>query len=165
MSNNHSVKKYNSNPDPLTGAPGAHPVGTGLGAAVGGATVGAVAGAVGGPVGTLVGAAVGAVVGGLTGKSLAEAIDPTAEDSYWRENYSVRPYVAQGASYQDYGPAYRFGVDAVTRYPGQTFEEIEPDMSHAWTTAGGSSMLGWSNAKHAARDAWARVNGNGTPNG
>ncbi|WP_342130286.1 hypothetical protein [Hydrogenophaga sp. OTU3427] len=165
MINKPSGDENNANRDPLTGAPGAHPVGTGLGAAAGGAAAGAAAGTVAGPIGTLVGAAVGAVVGGLAGKSLAEAIDPTLEDSYWRDNYSTRPYVARGASYEDYGPAYGFGVDAVTRYPGRTFDDIEPEMSHAWTTSGGVSMLGWSNAKHAARDAWNRVNGHGSPNG
>ena len=52
------------NADPITGEPGAHPVGTGLGA-VGGAATGATVGALGGPVGAVVGGAVGAVVGGL----------------------------------------------------------------------------------------------------
>ena len=56
------------NRDPITGAPGSHPVGTGLGAAAGGMAAGAAAGTVAGPVGTAVGAAVGAVVGGLAGK-------------------------------------------------------------------------------------------------
>lgn len=165
MNHTNSVDENSANRDPLTGAPGAHPVGTGLGAAAGGAAAGAAAGTVVGPLGTLVGAAVGAVVGGLAGKGLAEAIDPTQEDSYWRDNYSKRPYVARGATYDDYGPAYGFGVDAVTRYPGRAFDDIEPEMSHAWTTGGGASMLGWSNAKHAARDAWNRVNGHGNPNG
>ena len=52
------------NPDPITNAPGAHPIGTGIGAA-GGAVTGAAAGSLAGPVGTAVGAVVGAVVGGL----------------------------------------------------------------------------------------------------
>ena len=54
-----------ANPDPLTGTPGAHPVGVGTGA-LGGAAAGAGIGTVvGGPVGALVGGAVGAVAGGL----------------------------------------------------------------------------------------------------
>jgi hypothetical protein len=47
------------NADPISGEPGAHPIGTGVGAA-GGAAAGAAVGAAGGPVG----AAVGGVVGG-----------------------------------------------------------------------------------------------------
>ncbi len=149
----------NANRDPISGAPGAHPIGTGVGAALGGAAAGAAAGTVVGPVGTIVGAAVGAVVGGLAGKGVAEAMDPTQEDAYWRDNYSGRPYVERGSSYDDYGPAYGMGVDAVSRYPGRTFDEIEPEMSQQWTTGNGGSTLRWDSAKHAVRDAWNRVNG------
>ena len=66
-----------ANRDPITGTPGAHPVGTGVGAAAGGVAAGAAVGSVAGPVGTVVGAAVGAVAGGLAGKGVAEKIDPT----------------------------------------------------------------------------------------
>ncbi len=92
------------NRDPLSGEKGAHPVGVGLGAAGAGAA-GAAIGSVVGPIGTAVGAVIGAVAGGLAGKGMAEAIDPTIEDSYWRDNYSTRPYVAQGNSYDDFAPA------------------------------------------------------------
>ena len=54
------------NRDPITGAPGAHPVGTGVGAAAGVAT-GAAVGAIGGPVGPAVGAVIGGVIGGVAG--------------------------------------------------------------------------------------------------
>jgi len=76
--------------DPISGAPGAHPVGTGLGAAAGGAATGAAVGAVAGPVGALIGVTVGAVVGGLAGKGIAETIDPSAEAAYWREHPQSR---------------------------------------------------------------------------
>ena len=66
-----------TNRDPITGEPGAHPVGTGVGAAAGGIAAGAAVGSVAGPVGTVVGAAVGAVAGGLAGKGVAEKVDPT----------------------------------------------------------------------------------------
>lgn len=82
MTDNRDLRKPDTNPDPLTGAPGAHPVGTGLGAG-GGGIAGAVAGAtVGGPVGAVIGGVAGAVMGGLTGKGVAEAVNPTAEDAY-----------------------------------------------------------------------------------
>src|SRR6188508_2099662 len=90
------------NRDPITGAHGAHPVGTGLGAAAGGMAAGAVAGTVAGPVGTLAGAVVGAVVGGLAGKGVAEMIDPTAEEAYWARNYAGQPYYERGYTYADY---------------------------------------------------------------
>jgi phage tail tape-measure protein len=102
-------RNADANRDPITGAPGSHPVGTGLGAAAGGIAAGAAVGTVAGPVGTLVGAVAGAVIGGLAGKGIAESIDPTVEEAYWRENYASRPYVASGATFDDYGPAYRYG--------------------------------------------------------
>src|SRR3982751_4572243 len=64
-----------SNPDPITGAPGSHPIGTGIGAAGGGIAAGAAIGSFAGPVGTVIGAVVGAVAGGLAGKGVAEMID------------------------------------------------------------------------------------------
>jgi hypothetical protein len=155
MSND--IRNPDANRDPLSGAPGAHPVGTGIGAVVGGVAAGAATGTVAGPVGTVVGAAVGAVVGGLAGKSAAEAIDPTREHTYWRENFSGRDYVAKGSSFNDYGPAYDFGVIARSRYPGRNFDDVESNMSGDWTSSRGASSLGWDRAKLAARDAWNRV--------
>ena len=49
------VKEGDANRDPITKAPGAHPVGVGVGAAGGGAA-GAAIGSLAGPVGTAVGA-------------------------------------------------------------------------------------------------------------
>ncbi len=66
------------NRDPITGSPGAHPVGTGVGAASG-AVAGAAIGLVGGPIGSAVGGVVGAVVGGLAGKGVGEVVNPTGE--------------------------------------------------------------------------------------
>ena len=143
---------------PLTPGPlGAHPVGTGLGAAAGGAAAGALAGTVAGPVGTVVGAVAGAVVGGLAGNAIATSIDPTAEEAYWRENYSSRPYVTKGATYDEYGPAYRYGVDTYGRYEGRSFDQAEPELMSEWDRAKGTSRLTWENAKHATRDAWQRL--------
>jgi len=146
-----------ANRDPLTGAPGSHPVGTGVGAVAGGVAAGAAAGSVAGPVGTVVGAAVGAVAGGLAGKAIAEQVDPSAEDDYWRNNYASRPYVDSGSSYDDYGPAYSYGVNSYTSNPGRSFDDVEPTLSRDWDRARGSSSLGWERAKHATRDAWNRV--------
>ena len=113
-----------SNPDPLTGAPGSHPVGVGVGTA-GGAAAGAAVGAVGGPVGSAVGAVVGGVAGGLAGKGAAEAVNPTAEDAYWRSNYATRPYVTPGSTYDTYRPAYQYGWESYAQYEGRRFDEVE----------------------------------------
>jgi len=145
------------NADPITGAPGAHPVGSGLGAAAGGAAAGAAGGAVGGPVGVVAGAVVGGLVGGLAGKEIAEAVDPTAEDAYWRENYRSRSYVEPGEEYDQYAPAYRYGWESRARHGGRTFDEVEADLSSGWDKVRDKSRHGWDRARHAARDAWNRV--------
>src|SRR5438105_7388791 len=89
-----------ANRDPITGAPGAHPVGTGIGAAAGGMAAGAAAGTVAaGPAGTLVGSAAGAIAGGLAGKGIAEHFDPTLESTYWRDSFQRESYYQSGMTY------------------------------------------------------------------
>ena len=145
-----------TNPDPITGAPGSHPVGTGIGAAGAGAA-GAAIGSVAGPVGTAVGAAVGGIVGGLAGKAAAEAIDPTAEDAYWRNEYPRRPYADPDVDYDTYRPAYQYGWESRSRYHGRRFEDVESELETGWGKAKANTRLGWEKAKHATRDAWDRV--------
>ena len=157
MSNPATLRATDTNRDPITGEPGAHPIGTGVGAALGGAAAGAATGTMAGPVGTVVGAALGAIVGGLAGKSVAETIDPSLEDAYWRENFNSRPYVAAGSSYDDYGPAFGYGVSSYSRYQGRSFDDLEADLARDWAGARGRSNLDWALARDATRDAWSRV--------
>jgi hypothetical protein len=153
--------KADANRDPLSGEPGAHPVGVGVGTAAGGAAAGALGGAAAGPIGAAVGAVAGGVAGAFAGKEVAESIDPTAEDAYWRENYQSRDYVARGRGYDDYGPAYGY---AVRQYePGRSFEDVESDLADGWMGARGRSSLGWGDASPAARDAWDRLDAQRRP--
>jgi len=140
------------------------PVATGIGAVVGGAAggvaggaaAGAAVGGMTGPVGLAVGAVVGAVAGALAGKSVANVVDPVAESDYWRDNHSSRSY-ASGSDYDEYRPAYGYGIDAHTRYPGRTFDDVEQELGRDWNSKRGNSSLSWDRAKHATRDAWQRV--------
>lgn len=149
-------KDKSRNPDPITGAPGSHPVGTGLGAAAGGAAAGAAAGTVAGPAGTLAGAAIGAIVGGLAGKGVAEAVNPTAEQAYWRENHSRQPY-AKGRPYDDYAPAYQTGYEGYSKYGenGGSFEEREAELRKDYEAR--RPKVGWDDARPASRAAWDRL--------
>jgi hypothetical protein len=148
-----------SNPDPITHEPGAHPVGTGLGAAYTGAIGTAIGGAFGGPVGAVVGAAIGAVSGGLLGKTAAESVNPTVEDEYWRNNYASRPYIESDRRYEEYQPAYQIGYEGYHRYAGtgRRYDEVEPELQRDYETRHGGTGLAWERAKHATRDAWDRV--------
>jgi len=164
------VKETNPdrNADPITGAPGAHPIGTGVGAAAGGAAgvaAGAAAGAamgsvVPGPgniIGGAVGAVVGAVAGGLAGKGVAEAINPTEENEYWSNEYRNRPYYRPGSDYDDYAPAYRHGYTAASQYQGKSWDEMETNLERDWDNSRGQSSMDWDRARQPARDAWDRA--------
>lgn len=144
------------NLDPITKAPGAHPVGTGVGATAGGVT-GAAVGAVAGPVGAIAGAAIGAVVGGLAGKGVAEGINPTVEDGYWREQYANEAYYDKTRTYDDYAPAYRTGYEGRGRHEGKRFEDVESELESSYTSGRGQSKLDWQQARPATRAAWDRV--------
>ncbi|MBC8010509.1 MAG: hypothetical protein H7067_10480 [Burkholderiales bacterium] len=149
--NDSDKKAPSSNPDPITGAPGSHPIGTGLGAVAGGAATGAAVGTFAGPVGTAIGAAAGAIVGGLAGKGVAEKVNPTAEDAYWRENHLKQPY-ANGRPYDDYSLAYRNGYEGYA--DGDTFEDREEELRRKYEST--SSTIAWPDARAASHAAWQR---------
>jgi len=112
---------------------------------------------VAGPVGAAVGTVVGAVAGGLAGKGIAESLDPTAEDAYWRENYSSRPYADRSSDYESFRPAYYYGWESRSLHAGKSWDEVAPDLEKGWEKARGNSNLEWSRASHATRDAWDRI--------
>jgi phage tail tape-measure protein len=155
MTNNTNDTR-DMNRDPISGTPGAHPIGTGLGA-TGGAMAGAAIGAVGGPVGSVVGGAIGAVVGGLGGKAVGEAVNPTAEADHWRSTFENEPYRKAEYGYEDYAPAYELGYQNRTRYAGQSFDQAEPSLRSEWDQARGTSRMAWEDAAPATRAAWHRV--------
>jgi hypothetical protein len=154
------VNEEEVNRDPLSGTPGAHPLGTGAGAASGG-VAGAVAGvAVGGPIGGMVGAVVGAVAGGLAGKSAAEAVNPTEEERFWREIYIREPYYAQGRNYEYYAPAFRAGWEGRVLHDGRSFEDAEPALQSSYNLGKSELDPTWQEVRPAARAAWNRVDQN-----
>ena len=145
------------NRDPITGTPGAHPLGTGAGAASG-AVAGGVAGlAVGGPVGGLIGVAVGAVAGGLAGKSAAEAFNPTAEEVFWKETYLREPYYVAGRTFEYYAPGFRAGWEGRVKHSGHSFDEAEEELKRKYNTGRSELDPGWQDVRPAARAAWDRV--------
>ncbi len=156
MNSNDKTTSTDMNRDPISGAPGAHPIGTGVGSTAG-AIAGATVGAVGGPVGMVVGGAIGAVVGGLGGKAAGEAVNPTAESAHWEANYANEPYHNKAYGYTDYAPAYELGYQNRGKYAGKSFDEAESHLAGDWEHSKGTSKLAWNDAKHATRAAWHRV--------
>lgn len=145
------------NADPITDAPGSHPVETGIGAAIGGAASGLAVGAVAGPVGAAIGAAAGAIAGGYAGKGIGELIDPTTEDNWLRDNFGSRDYVHQGETFDTYRPAYQYGGHAESHYQGRPFDDIETDLRNDWNASHGGHGMNWDSARGAVRDAYDRT--------
>ena len=156
--NDENQRPATANRDPITDAPGAHPVGVGIGAAAGGIAAGAAAGTLAaGPMGTVIGAAVGALAGGLAGKAVAEHYDPTIEEKYWRGAYAGEPYYNKDYGFDDYAPAYRVGGAAASRVGDASFESVETDLEDEYLNSRGTSRLDWDQAKPAVKAAWTRV--------
>jgi uncharacterized protein (TIGR02271 family) len=147
-----------SNPDPITKAPGSHPVATGVGAAAAGAAgaaIGSVVPGVGTVVGGVIGAVAGAVGGGYAGKAVGEAIDPTDTDAYWRDNHRTRDYVKGNASYDQYRPAYQYGATLAETSDSPDFDENRARTD--WETRHGKdSGLDFESAKGAIKDEFNR---------
>lgn len=154
----NTVDDQDANRDPISGEPGAHPVGVGVGTALGGAAAGAGAGAVAGPVGAAIGAVVGGVAGGLAGKAAAEEMNPTVEDAFWKENYPQTDYYRKDVEYSHIQPAYRYGWESrAANAPESSFDEAEARLRRDWEKRRGTSKLSWDQARPATRDAWDRV--------
>ena len=160
MNHGNGKDDFEMHRDPISGEPGAHPIGTGLGAAGGaaaGAATGAAMGIPGGPVGMAVAGAIGAVVGGLGGKAASEALNPTGEEQYWRAHFDNEPALSDGVAYEDYAPAYRFGYENRERLSAEAFEHVEGELAAQWPEARGESLLEWIDARPAVRAAWNHV--------
>ena len=152
------TKKPEASPrkDGLIDVP-SHLIADGLGALIGGAAAGAVVGTVAGPVGIAVGAVAGAIAGGLGADAVANSVDEVREDAHWRANFQNRPYVADGASYEDFAPAYQLGIVSYGLHPDKDFDDVAVDLSDEWNSTKGRSTLAWEAASPAARDAWERL--------
>lgn len=149
--------KGKRNADPITDAPGAHPIETGVGAALGGAATGLAVGAAAGPVGAAIGAAAGAIAGGLAGKGVGELIDPTTDDNWLRETFGKKKYARKGDTYDTYVPAYRYGGEVQSKYHGRKFDEVESDLRTGWEKFKGNAGMAWDRARDAVRDAYDRT--------
>lgn len=86
------------------------------------------------------------------------AINPTAEEAYWRDAYRREPYFRAEFTYEDYGPAYRVGYTGPVRRQGE-FDELEGQLQQDFQQVRGRSRLHWELAREATRAAWRRAIG------
>ncbi|MFN2507200.1 MAG: hypothetical protein ABR589_00310 [Chthoniobacterales bacterium] len=157
--NESNTDNANKNPDPVTGEPGSHPIGAAVGAAGGGLTGAAIGAVVGGPAGAAIGAVVGGIAGAYSGKGVAETMNPTVEEQYWRENHPTQPWASPESTYEHYAPAYRTGYEGVRKYAGKSYEQIEGDLARDYEKHDANPAIPWDRARPAVRAAWDRVSG------
>jgi uncharacterized protein YcfJ len=150
-------EKPRKSADPITGEPGAHPVGTGVGAAGGAVTGAALGAAIGGPIGAAVGTVVGGIAAAYGAHGVAEAMNPTEGEKYWREQHEKQPFVKPGYTFEDYVAAYRTGYEGFHNYLGKPYEEIESALALDYERNKAGSALPWDHARHAVHAAWAKL--------
>ena len=88
----------------------------------------------------------------------AENLPGTSDDDeqYYRSHWSVT-YVATGARFDDYDPAYRYGhsMAGSDSYRGQSWEQVEPELRSNWEHTYPQSA--WDNFKAAVKHGWERM--------
>ena len=89
---------------------------------------------------------------GTTGVS-----DWNTEESYWRDNWSTRPYAHADRGFDYYRPGYRYGHESATRFRGRAWNDVEPELRSGWDRWEHRGQSTWENVKDAVRDAWNRV--------
>ncbi|RYG13443.1 MAG: hypothetical protein EON92_05465 [Burkholderiales bacterium] len=83
----------------------------------------------------------------------SRAINPTAEEAYWRQTFMNEPYYQADLNYDDYSPAYRVGYTGPVRREGD-FKSLESMLQQDWQKVRGRSRLSWAQARQATRAAW-----------
>ncbi len=165
------TEKHEQHRDPITGEPGAHPVGVGVGSAVGGvaagaalgglaaassAATGAVLGTAVGPVGTVVGVVAGGVVGAFAGRAVAESVSPTTETAQPAAGHQPPPREPGPLPPESYPAASHFGAGARSLNPDCRFEELEGELRGQWEFM--HPDIAWESARPAVRVAWESTN-------
>lgn len=131
-----------------------HVFGSGAAALTGGAAGGALGMFVGGPAGLVVGAAAGGALGALAGDRAAEAVDPREDLGRFEQVFHTMPYYVSGMEWDDYAPAYHYGITTYEAGGPHTFLAAEPALEQGWDAARGDSRLLWSEAREPVAHVW-----------
>lgn len=131
-----------------------HVLGAGGSALAGGAVGAVVGGLVAGPAGIALGAVAGTAVGAVAGHKLFEAADTRGDLGHFEQIYQTMPYYISEMTWDDYAPAYRFGLDTHATHGGVPIEQGRTALESQWERAKGASRLLWSEAEPAVAHAW-----------
>ena len=132
-----------------------HILGAGSAAVAGGVAGAALGAVVGGVPGLAVGAAAGGALGAVWGDRAAEAADPRDDLGHFEQIHHTMPYYVSGYDWNDYAPAYRYGLDTWERFQGQALDAAESQLQGGWeANARFGSRLPWAQARPAVAHAW-----------
>lgn len=131
-----------------------HILGAGASAVTGGAVGAVIGGVVAGPVGLAIGAAAGTALGAVAGHKASEAVDKRGDLGHFQQIFHTMPYYVKTMTWDDYAPAYRYGIEMHARFGRQPFAQAETGLEQGWTDAKGGSRLLWNEAREAVAHAW-----------
>jgi hypothetical protein len=94
-----------------------------------------------------------------TGSYVAAGSDWSADEKFWRSNYSSRPYASDDRGFEYFRSAYRYGHDAAKRLGARRWSDAEIEVRRGWEKFEGRGERAWDQIKDAVRDAWDRVVG------
>lgn len=163
-------------PDPLFRAMAAHPLGVAAGAVVGAAAGFLIASLFAGAAATLIGAVIGVLAGATIAAGLAERSDRShaaddasrhdASDRYFAERFEQAAYRSRDATFEDYRPAYRYGLHARTQRGVVIWDDaLERELASEWHLHRGDSKLDWDQARAGVYEAFsAEFNANAPVN-
>lgn len=83
--------------------------------------------------------------------------DWTTEETYWRSNWSNRPYASADRNFDYYRPGYRYGFESASRHRGRDWNDVESDLRTGWDRYEHRGQSTWEHVKGAVRDAWDRA--------
>lgn len=89
----------------------------------------------------------------------APAADLPAQDAHplleqFRAGFRDAPYYSTGRTWDDYAPAYRYGLDQHASAGNRAFEDVEAELQDRWSNRSATSRLAWAEARGAVEDAW-----------
>ena len=93
---------------------------------------------------------------GYVNTGYAEPAGWSHEDAYWQENYAYEPYYNAGFGYEEYRPAYSYGVDVYNRYPHRSWNHIsDAELRTGWERSHANSHMSWEQARPAVRASYS----------
>ena len=107
--------------------------------------------------GAVAGGAAGAAIGAVLGDRAAESADGRQDLGHFQQLYHTMPYFVDGMEWQDYAPAYRYGLETYRIHGGRPFAEVEAELESGWGRARDTSRLTWAQARSATAHAWREL--------